>query len=80
MNDLPKIVNAAARIATGCHSFTPTNDLIMEAQILPAEERLQMLSEQSLVSALRPRHPSHAVVTAPLEPRLKKQSLVTKTQ
>ena len=34
-----------------------------------------MLSSQALVSALRPSHPSHAVVTAPSGPRMMKKTL-----
>ena len=37
-----------------------------------------MLSEQSLVSALRPNHPSHATVTAPVGPRHMKNTLSSK--
>ena len=77
-NELQKVVNSAARIATGCHSSTPVEDLVMEAQVLPAEDRLDMLSAQFLASALRPEHPSHAVVTAPNGPRLMKASLFSK--
>ena len=77
-NELQKVVNSAARIATGCHSSTPVEDLVMEAQVLPAEDRLGMLSAQFLASALRPEHPSHAVVTAPNGPRLMKASLFSK--
>ena len=78
LRDLQRIVTAAARICTGCHASTPSNELIMEAQILPAEDRLRMLSEQSLLSALRPGHVSHASVTAPPGPRAKKQTLSSK--
>ena len=78
VNELQKVVNAAARITTGCHSSTPTEDLIMEAQVLPAESRLDMLSQQALVSALRQSHPSHAVVTAPEDPRRMKETLATR--
>ena len=78
VNQLQRIVNAAARVITGCHSSTPVNDLVMEAQILPAENRVDMLSQQSLVSALRPNHLSHTVVTAPSGPRSKKNTLQSK--
>ena len=77
-NQLQRIVNAAARISTGCHSSTPVSDLLMEAQILPAEARIDMLSQQSLASALRPNHPSHVVVTAPPGPRHMKDTLHSK--
>ena len=76
--ELQRVVNSAARVITGCHASTPSNDLIMEARILPAEERLDMLAQQNLVSFLRPSHPSHAVVTAPDEPRQMKHTLRTK--
>ena len=72
LRDLQRIVSADARICTGCHAPTPSDELIMEAQILPAEDRLRMLSEQSLISAescvLHLRHcpsgpPGHEAIT-----------------
>ena len=50
----------------------------MEAQVLPAGARLDMLSQQALVSALRPSHTSDAVVTAPGDPRQMKETLTTR--
>ena len=38
-------------------------------------DHLEMLSSQHLASALRPTHPSHAVVTAPHGPRSMKETL-----
>ena len=77
-DDQQRVVNAAARISTGYHSSTPVDELAMEAQLLPIKERLDMLAQQSLVSALRPDQPSHAVVTAPRGPRQMKQTLASK--
>ena len=50
----------------------------MEARILPAEERLDMLFLQNLVSFFRHSHPSHAAVAAPDKPRRMKQTLQSK--
>ena len=50
-----------------------------EAQrVLPIDDHLNLLSSQHLVSALRPGHPSHAVVTAPPGPRKMKKTLASK--
>ena len=45
---------------------------------MPVAEHLGMLSAQFLASALRPSHPSNAIVTAPSGPRKMKHTLYTK--
>ena len=52
----------------------------MEAGVMPVADHLDMLSAQYLASALRPSHPSHAVVTAPSGPRSMKATLQSKHQ
>ena len=46
-----------------------------EAKMLSVSQHLQLLTGQYLVSALRPDHPAHSVVTSPAGPRDMKQTL-----
>ena len=75
---LQRSQNRALRIATGCHASASESHLHYESQVVPVADHLKMLSSQYLVSALRPIHPSHAVVTAPSGPRNMKASLSSK--
>ena len=77
-NEVQKVKNTAARIATGCHSNTPVEHLSTESKLLPAKAHADMLSSQLLARALVPSHPSHAVVTAPSGPRPMKETLAHK--
>ena len=74
-DSLQKVQNAALRIATGCHKSSTVEHLHMEAKFPLVEDHLLILSSQHLASALRPTHPSHAVVTAPHGPRNMKETL-----
>ena len=76
---LQAIQNAALRIVTGCHLKSPISHLHSETQVLPVDKHLELLSAQYLANALRPIHPSHAVVSAPQGPRAMKFTLFSKT-
>ena len=62
------------RIATGCHKNSPVEHLHTEAKFPLVKDHLEMLLSQHLASALRPTHPSHAIVTAPHGPRSMKET------
>ena len=72
------IQNAAMRIATGCHQRASSEHLHAETQLLPVVKSLEMVCARYLASALRPNHPSHAIVTQPSGPREKKHTLQSK--
>ena len=55
--------NSALRITTGSLKMSPITHLHSETKILPVREHLSLLCKQFLVSALRPHHPSHRLVT-----------------
>ena len=70
--------NAAFHIATGAVLMSSQDHLHSEAEMLPVGRELTMLCEQSLLRALRPDHPSNAVVTADPGPRRIRQTLRSK--
>ena len=72
---LQTIQNSALRIATGCHKRASLGHLHTETQVLPVENHLGLLCSQYLASALRPSHPSHAIVTRASGPRTIKTTL-----
>ena len=72
------IQNTALRIATGCHKRASLGHLHTETQTLPVVDHLGLLCSQYLASALRPSHPSHAIVTRNSGPRTIKTSLQSK--
>ena len=75
---LQAVQNAALRIATGTVLMSSQDHLHSEAEMLPVDRELAMLCEQFLLGALRPGHPSNAVVTANPGPRRIRQTLRSK--
>ena len=77
---LQSVQNAAIRIATGTVVMSSQDHLHSEAEMLPVGRELTMLCEQFLLGALRPGHPSNAVVSSDPGPRrpLVRQTLRSK--
>jgi hypothetical protein len=55
---LQLVQNKGLCIVTGCHRASSIDHLHSETQVLPIEDRLDMLCIQYLASAMRPSHPS----------------------
>ena len=70
--------NAAFHIATGAVLMSSQDHLHSEAEMLPVGRELTMLCEQSLLRALRPDHPSNAVVSTDPGPRNIRSTLRSK--
>ena len=66
INRLQTIQNHALRISTGCVKMAGIDHLHAEAQVLPVDEHLSLLSAQFLARTLVP---SHSVTTSPSGPR-----------
>ena len=66
---LQRIQNQALRIATGSLLKSDIQHLHSETSILPLSDHLGVLCAQFLAGALRPAHPSHALVTQDPGPR-----------
>ena len=69
MDKLQRIQNQALRIATGSLLKADIQHLHSESSVLPLPDHLRMLCSQFLAGALRPTHPSHALVTQDPGPR-----------
>ena len=69
VSTLQSIQNSALRIATGSLKMASTDHLHQDASVLPVRAHLSMLWSLFLLSALRPKHPSHPTVTAESGPR-----------
>ena len=69
------IQNFAFHIATGCKRMTSIDHLHKEAEMLPVQDNLSLISSQYLTGALQPNNPSHRVVTSPSCIRNMKQTL-----
>ena len=66
IDKLQRIQTAAMRILTGNHGIVTVSHLQWETKLLPIDLHLRMLCQQFTASALRPHHPSHDLITAPL--------------
>ena len=75
---LQVIQNQALRIAIGCHRKSPIQHLHQEAKLMRVGPHNDMLCAQFLASAMRPHHPSFAIVQQPLGPRVMKHTLSSK--
>ena len=69
IRQLQSIQNAALRISSGAVLMTSQEHLHVEAELLTVDQELSMLSRQFLLGALRPGHPSNAVVSTDPGPR-----------
>ena len=78
ISKLQAVQNAALRIATGCHKMSSIQHLHSESNVLPVANHLRLLCTQFLANAMRPLHPSHAVVSSPPGPRRMKETLQSK--
>ena len=75
---LQLVQNRCLRLCTGCHSATAVSHLHSEAEVLPVEEHLHLLSDQYLARALQPQHINHADVSTDSGPRRMKETLRSK--
>jgi ribonuclease HI len=68
--------NAAARVITGCTSHTPTDDLLMEAQLMPFRDRVRELAATAYEKSLRlpVDNPRRDIAQSDVRARIKKKS------
>ena len=66
---LQRVQNQALRIASGSLLKADIQHLHSETSVLPLSDHLSLLCAQFLAGALRPAHPSHALVTQDPGPR-----------
>ena len=75
---LQNVQNKSLRLVTGCHLKTSIDHLHAEAQELPVDDHLLLLSSQFFAKSLDPSHVSHPFTTLDQGPRKLRHTLRSK--